>query len=338
MGTFGGEETQVPPYWSLGLHLCRRGYNANETIEDLLELSGETNGSIPIPYDSDCIDEHLRNPFAVNSDAFPDYDLSEILELLNFQNKRVILSQRIPFPVNSDTNGSVPLILNRQRNPLVGYSSKTTQVIYPDYLHPNTLEWVTSQMESLREFPEWDIISGLTLVDNFPETENVRAVCGFDSLKEATRLSTAFYDRNLVCPHALHENVTLGNHRGETMHLSVHNLFGQESQRSLRTAFEAVALSNERIPVLGASIGIHSKDRDGFSGLQVPFSWKGLSDSLFQILRHFMLLPALTGTPICGSFITTDPDSDTALENKNDLCLRWFQLGLLLPFARNTHE
>ena len=43
----------------------------------------------------------------------------------------------------------------------------------------------------------------------------------------------------------------------------------------------------------------------------------------------------LSGAPICGSTDATLVDNLQSL-NDEELCTRWFQLGLLLPFAQST--
>lgn len=44
----------------------------------------------------------------------------------------------------------------------------------------------------------------------------------------------------------------------------------------------------------------------------------------------------MAGAPICGSVDSSDTDTD--LIDAEQLCSRWYQMGLLLPFAHSTSK
>ncbi|CAL8138030.1 unnamed protein product [Orchesella dallaii] len=325
----------IPPYWGLGLHLCRKADNGSVVLDELTQLFQENKA---IAYDSDCIEEYLRHP--IDEERFEN--LTDILTLLKENSKKVVLSQKVTAPWDT---GEIDLIYDddvwlqngtnlTNTTPLLGKVDNVT-VTYFDFFNP--------KLSSFPIMPNISLLNGLSLSENFPILYN-NSICQTpESLIQAmfttsnsstTNLNSSLYWTSM-CPEALH-TVRYGDNGAPTYtsHLTLHNTYGEQALKTVYTtlADETLNPNGTEMLVTSSSIWTSSMYYGGFNGLQVPFSWKGLQDSVAYAVRNYALSP-MAGTPICGSMIF-----NMTIQKDNDLCLRWFQFGLLLPIARNSYD
>jgi hypothetical protein len=295
-------------------------------------------GQLEIPYDSHCIDPLLRSPFALNAERYPpgSETLSEILNYLNSTERHLLLTQTIGIPFSSFENfsadGGVAIMDETGSVPLLNLENGV-EVFFPDYLHPNTGVWLQQEIQRLDEIPY--SVSGLVLLNTFPRTEN-RSASECSTRQNPTRLEKIFYAEDgdssggEVCPTAIH--LPSSEDGMMTYHFDVHNVYGHSALQEFQKYWDGDGFAQERSVLGSESVWIGSR---GFTGLAVPFTWGGLLESLSHAIRHSMILP-FPATPICGSYLPREEDQVDEVE-VDDLCLRWFQVGLRLPFARNQN-
>jgi len=349
----------IPPYWGYGLHLCRKSDNASVILEHLKELNelhsdgGTNRNSSRIIYDSDCIDEDLRSPFSIDQEKFPEattdegIDIRDIFDYLQNStvNKKILLTQKLSIPWNaSQWNTSLireMLVYNKTGSssaPFVGHIGELN-VVYPDVFHPQTF----------KDFSAWGIdlenmtFDGIIMTDNFPRNDKALETCGkYESFLDRFLSNGTTYtdpDGNLtwgsVCPNMLHTLYdSESDSSTEVLHADVHNVYGQEAlniflERVIEVIVDEGSINN--MVISSSSMWTEGLYYGGRNGMEVAFSWIGLRESLAHYLENFITSP-FSGTPICGSFLLND-----SRVFEPDLCLRWYQVGLLLPFAYHSY-
>jgi len=299
-----------------------------------------------IVYDSDCIDEYLRNPVDIDEGRFEN--LNEILKLLVEENsKKVLLSQKVTAPWNEsessiDTgiwimNGTDSLN-SPKLTPFIGVVDNVT-VTYFDFFNSELKQFPPTPAPSPTPI---DFHNGLVLSENLPILYNSSTICSkpkslIQTFFSASSSSTVSLNSSLywtsLCPEALHTTGVVGDRPTYSSHLSLHNTYGHQA---LTTVYNTLTNDkpgeSDNMLVLSSSIWTASMYYGGFNGMHVPFSWKGLQESVAHTVRNYALSP-MAGTPICGSTIF-----NMTIQRDNDLCLRWFQFGMLLPIARNSYD
>lgn len=343
------EEPFIPPFWGLGVHLCRKSKNATSVLK---EIEAITCGK-SIPYDSDCIEEGFRNPINVDRNKFPLENITGILEHLASKKTRVMLSQMVTAPSNTTSLSAVSWLFDISNasdiRPFLGKEDNVTYK-YIDFFRTHYTNFTLSEAEGIP-------LNGIFLSDNFPKLYIATNMCA----EPKTRLQKMFtvttngrYNSSVlwtsVCPELFHtaSNTTsigtINVTHGGVSHQKLHNLYGEESLKQMRALLDSLASEGEGedeeededenmdIMISSASVWLSSMYYGGFKGLQVPFSWKGLQDSVAHTIRNYALAP-IAGTPICGSMIY-----NLSIVKNDDLCLRWFQFGLLLPVTHNSYD
>ncbi|OXA55806.1 Maltase-glucoamylase, intestinal [Folsomia candida] len=337
----------IPPYWGLGLHLCRSMWDTALVWEHIDELNNATLNKIP--YDSDCIHGNLRNLLVKNSTIFSSEELADIVEMLNVTEKKIVLSQTFTIPfvegVTDISEIGEFLVMNRMNgssHPFVGMIDNGT-VVYPDVFHPTIFSDLAPWNFNFSDIP----VSGFILTDNFPRNENSSSCQKPGSFLQKLLLST---NRSIqiepndalkkinpwgsICPQISHTVVQINTSRVEKTHLELHNSYGLQSSKKIRQvlhSLEGDALSKRDLVLSTSSSWTESLYYGATNGMQANFTWVALRESLAHVVRHFVLSP-VTGTTICGAFLPNEkPDFD------NNLCLRWYQLGLLLPHAYHNY-
>ncbi len=133
---------RVPPRWSMGYHLCRRGMTYNAFDSSTSEMSRNN-----LPYDSDCIDERLSE-FAFQLDDRPSLDLRSSINTLKLAGKRLMLSLPPQTLVSSQAHrqciGDCFIQFN-QTDELTGTFEEET-VALPDFSRDETKQWWRSQL------------------------------------------------------------------------------------------------------------------------------------------------------------------------------------------------
>lgn len=310
----------VPPYFGFGVNLCPKFQNGTQALEHIMQLDNDL-----IPYDSFCID---------GSEKFDNLD--EIVDfLINKAKKKIVLTQNMGLKWNETEISAIQEILVKDKtntsniHPYTGVIDNQT-VYYLDVFHPNFTQSLTEL--GLLDFMNIPF-SGLILGDNFPKNENATSTCktpgSFLQNILISGSSIANSEQNgtwgSMCPNMVH---TIGEGR-EKAHLEVHNSYGLEAMKKLREIglgeMKIQARENESFLLSTSSGWTSALYYGGHNGMEVPFTWIGLRESLAHTLRQFVLSP-FPSIPICGS-----PSADDTLS------LRCYQLGLLLPFAYNSY-
>ncbi|KAK4008039.1 maltase-glucoamylase, intestinal [Daphnia magna] len=308
-----GLPNPLPPFWSLGFHLCRENDDptvGRKTLEQMLASS--------IGFDSDCIDLRLSGPGmgAVDQQSFPQ--AANDREWLRNSGKKFILAQP-PHVLDIDQFPDNSWILrNRAVNSSTAEDYETglrleTAVHYPSYPLVNELSDLYDSMLQ----PE-----GFNLIDNWPSNEN-KSTCSDRPRTFTPERIRSSITNNTICLDAFHPTQQLE-------HVAVHNHYGiQHLKAFVDQAYGYPFLYLNRASALG-NLG-----RAGYPGDDYTANWASMKMALVQVMEMGLFGVALSGSPICGVYNSSTIIDNLAEVKEEQLCTRWYQMGLLLPFAHS---
>ncbi|XP_070581151.1 lysosomal alpha-glucosidase-like [Ptychodera flava] len=313
----------MPPYWSLGFHLCRYGYNSANKTREIWQSMLKAGIPQDVQWnDIDSMEGH--RDFTYNQETFTE--LPALVEEIHQHNQYYItmLDPGIP---NDQPKGSYRpyedgielgvFVKDYQGNPFVGrvWPGRT---VFPDYTNPVTVKWWQQETQRFHDKIKFD---GLWNDMNEPSNFVYGAAgfgCPIDSPYDYPPYVPNVFgfvlgDRT-ICPSAQH-NLSL--------HYDVHNIYGLT---------EVIATYNALKNIRGKRPFVLSRSTFAGSGKYTAHwtgdnlsSWVDLYYSIPAILNLNMFGIPLVGVDICGF------EGDTTEE----LCQRWQQVGAFYPFSRN---
>lgn len=161
----------LPPYWSLGFHQCRFGYENINTLKEVVKKYNENR----LPLDCIWADiDYMENfkDFTFSEKRFPSNEMKKFIEKLHENNKRIvgIIDPGIPLDVNypayvsgceKDIWIKIKAQLNKENEieededgdtPMSSSSTEVVEIpfigqvwpgrtLFPDFFNPNTQEW-----------------------------------------------------------------------------------------------------------------------------------------------------------------------------------------------------
>ncbi|UJR17013.1 hypothetical protein I4U23_003911 [Adineta vaga] len=312
----------IPPYWSLGFHLCRYGYNSIDNLRAVIKRMNDAQ----FPYDVQWTDiDAMSSLLDFTYDKIKFNGLPDLVRSLKSDGKHYV---NIIDPGISSTqpSGSYPPYDDGLKRGIFITKFNSTEPIigkvwpgltaFPDFTNENAVEWWTSTAGTFQEIIPFD---GIWIDMNEPSNfvDGSHDGCTNNSLDHPPFvphvLGGSLYTKT-VCPSAQHKL---------SSHYNLHNMYGYFEARATNLALKAIR--QKRPFVLS---------RSSFAGSgQYTAHWTGDNKSTFEDM--YFSIPALlsfnmfgvtnVGADICGF------RSDTTEE----LCTRWMQLGAFYPFMRN---
>uniref|UniRef100_A0A0K2TAW4 Sucraseisomaltase, intestinallike [Zonotrichia albicollis] n=1 Tax=Lepeophtheirus salmonis TaxID=72036 RepID=A0A0K2TAW4_LEPSM len=327
-GAFG--RYYIPPYWSLGHHLCRFGYTNTESIKAAYDRTI----AFKIPLDAQWADIDYMYQFLdftfdpVNFKGLPDF-----VDYLHEEGKHFvpIMDPAIDFE-SKESDGtykayalgeSMDVWVKRSNGlPMVGKVWPFGKVHFPDFFKENTSIWWE---KCVKDFHQKIKIDGLWIDMNEPSNfvdGDIEEGCPKNQLNEPPYIPRNLQGLKLasktICPDHTHSL------NGELIpHYNLHSLYGLSEARSTIRAVRKV--TKTRGFVLSRSTYL-SSGRYSAKWLGDNTSlWKHLRESIIGIIQFNMFGIPHIGADICGFNGNTTPE----------LCTRWYQVGAFYPFSRN---
>ncbi|XP_041073054.1 lysosomal alpha-glucosidase-like isoform X3 [Carcharodon carcharias] len=311
----------MPPYWSLGFHLCRWGYWSTNITRQVVANMMRANMPQDVQWnDLDYMDQ--KKDFTYNLQHFGDY--AQMVKEFHQKGLKYVMIVD-PGISSTQTAGKYKpyddgvkegvFIKNETGQPLIGkvWPGPTA---FPDFTNPETHTW---WYKNIKEFHDKVHFDGLWIDMNEPSNFVSGAING--------------------CPNNNLENppyvpgVTGGNLRSRTLcmsgkqylssHYNLHNLYGLT---------EAIASHDALIKVIGkrpfvisrSTFPSHGHYAGHWTG-DISSSWNDMYYTIPAIMLFNMFGVPLVGADVCGfQWSTTE-----------ELCVRWTQLGSFYPFMRN---
>ncbi|CAI9734927.1 lysosomal alpha-glucosidase-like [Octopus vulgaris] len=313
----------MPPYWSLGFHLCRWGYNNSATMKAVIKRMRDSK----IPYDVqwndiDSMDKKLDWTYDHNLFA----DLPDIVKDLHAHGQHYIMivdgaiSSQQPKgtypPYDNGLVDGVFIIDPEDGKPLVG-RVWPGDTVFPDFLHPKAFSyWYKVAADFHKQIPYDGIWADMNEPSNFvagSEDGCLYNNLNYPPFNSPAILGSKLYEKT-ICPSAAH-NIS--------SHYNLHNLYGYSntkiSDMVLRKLLKKRSIVISRSTFAG--IGVHGGHWSGDNHA----TWDDMYYSIPEMLNFQLFGAPMIGADICGFL---DPTT-------TELCVRWTQVGAFYPFMRN---
>ncbi|XP_017877498.1 lysosomal alpha-glucosidase-like [Ceratina calcarata] len=317
----------MPPYWSLGFHLCRFGYR---TLEDTKKVWNRTIAA-GIPFDTqwndlDYMDKN--NDFTYSSKKFKY--LPEFVNELHSRGMHYI--PLIDAGISgSETKGSYPPYDDGIKEdifvkdgttgkPFIGKVWNSVSTVWPDFTNPKAKDYYFRMMDTLHKHFAYD---GAWIDMNEPSNfyNGQKDGCSQNKLdhpKYVPKVVEGLLATKTLCMNAKHY---LG------VHYDLHNTYG--TSHAIATNYALTKINPKKRPfIISRSTWVgHGHYASHWTG-DVYSSWDDLKMSIPAILTmNFYQIP-MVGADICGF----NGNASVAL------CNRWMQLGAFYPFSRNHNS
>ena len=323
----------LPPYWALGWHQCKYGY---ETSEEVAEIVNQYNLR-KLPLDTMWTDidymEKFHN-FTIDKEKFKT--LPQLVKDLHAQGKHYIPIIDLGIPVDeSDTAYSEgkKLDLFIKSNYTDSYLINDVwpgHCVFVDWFNPSSESYWVNQFKRFNKILEFD---GVWLDMNEPATLNNDIGAG--EICNDRPIEKNMYHSIPYLPGNGHIEINTKNisSNSKNHNQNTKSYMTSYNTRPLNAFFENLATHkflidrrpNERSFILtrSANIGLgrHSAHwlGDNFS------SWESMRYSVPSIMTYGFFGYSMIGVDVCG-FINDSVDT---------LCARWHMIGAFYPFSRN---
>ncbi|XP_062523496.1 lysosomal alpha-glucosidase-like [Corticium candelabrum] len=311
----------MPPYWALGFHLSRYGYNSLNATAAAVKRMIDADIPQDVQWnDIDAMHNHLD--FTYDPKRFDG--LPVFVDDLHKVGMRYLLIQD-PGISNSQPAGSYPpyddavkmdvLIKNASGLPLVGKVWPGTTV-FPDFFHPMA---ETYWEKNLKDFHDKVAFDGLLIDMN--EISNF--VNGSIHGCPNSTLEYPPYMPHIDGTHLYSRTICMTAKTNVSTQYNVHNLYGYSEAKVTMTALEnvrkkrSIVISRSTFPGSGAHGSHWLGDNNS--------TWTDMSASISGILAMNMFGIPLVGADICGFH------GNATVE----LCARWSALGAFYPLSFN---
>ncbi|KAL6057391.1 Alpha-xylosidase 1 [Balamuthia mandrillaris] len=330
------------PFWGLGFHQCRWGYNNVDVLQQVLDKYRQAD--IPLDTiwtDIDYMEDH--RDFTVAPSFAPNANMAAFLDKLHKNGQHYVLVVDPSIQANNQyspyTDGLKEKVFVRDnvwQNPFYG-KSWAGDVVFPDFFCLNsTTQWWTDNLLKFRK--DYGVsFDGLWLDMNEPSNMQYdqwipkKPFGEFDSghppfviNNRGGHLPISYFTINTDALHC-GLNAEDGSPREQPeLAYNVHNMYGLS---------EAKASYKALVDILGKRPFLIARSSFPGSGTYTGH-WTGDNLSLWEHLHHSissMLNSQLFGMPFVGSDICGFGGDSVGEE----LCARWMALGAFYPFARN---
>ncbi|CAF1091567.1 unnamed protein product [Adineta steineri] len=315
----------MPPYWSLGFHLCRYGYNSIEKLRTVIQRMHDAEFPYDVQWtDIDAMSSHLDYTYdKINFNGLPD-----LVRALQSEGKHYVniidpgISSTQPSgtypPYDDGLKKAIFMTKFNSTEPIIGkvWPGLTA---FPDFTNENSIEWWTNIAATFHDTVPFD---GIWIDMNEPSNfvDGSQDGCTNNSLDNPPFIPHVLGDSlsaKTLCPSAEH---------ALSSHYNLHNMYGYFEARATNLALKTIR--RKRPFVLS---------RSSFSGSgQYTAHWTGdnrathtdMYFSISAILSFNMFGIPNVGADVCGF----------ELETTEELCTRWMQLGAFYPFMRNHND
>ncbi|CAL9064469.1 unnamed protein product [Musa banksii] len=333
------------PYWALGFHQCRWGYQNLSVVEGVVE--GYRNAQIPL----DVIwndDDHMdaAKDFTLDPVNYPRPKLLEFLDRIHSRGMKYIVLIDPGIAVNSSYG-----VFQRgmAKNVFIKYEGKPYlaqvwpgPVYFPDYLNPDGVSW---WIDEIARFHEMVPVDGLWIdmneASNFctgkcelPTNHSCPIpgsttpwVCCLDCKNLTdTRWDDPPYKINASgsrAPLGFKTIATSATHYNGILEYNAHSLYGFSQAIATHKALQG--LQGKRPFILSRSTFVGSGAYAAHWTGDNKGTWDDLRYSISTMLNFGLFGMPMVGSDICGFYPAPT----------EELCNRWIELGAFYPFSRD---
>ncbi|XP_029014912.1 lysosomal alpha-glucosidase [Betta splendens] len=314
----------MPPYWSLGFHLCRWGYTTTNTTRNVVRRMHKANFPLDVQWnDLDYADK--RRVFTFDPRRFGD--LPQMVEEFHKRGMKYILILDPGISSTSPPGTYRPFDDGLKRDVFI--KNATGQILigkvwpgptaFPDFTNPETGQWWE---DCIREFHTRVPVDGLWIDMNEPANFVQGSVEGCPD----SDIENPPYTPKVVGGRLNSGTLCMSAQQKLSVHYNLHNMYGLTEAQATHSALLKVrgkrpfVLSRSSYPGIGRFSGVWTGD--------VRSDWEQLRYSIPAVLQFSLFGVPLVGADICGFGGNTT----------EELCVRWMQLGAFYPFMRNHND
>ncbi|CAF4104310.1 unnamed protein product [Adineta steineri] len=315
----------MPPYWTLGFHLCRWGYGTIENLTEVMQRMHDADFPVDIQWtDIDTMDNHLD--FTYDNKTF--HGLPELVRTMQSEGKHYMniidpgISSTQPAgtypPYDEGLRQGVFITKYNSTEPIVG-EVWPGPTVFPDFTNPKTVEWWTKFLGAYHDIIP---IEGMWIDMNEPSNfvDGSHEGCTTNSL-----------DNPPYTPHVYGGNITAKTvctsaQQYLSSHYNLHSMYGFFQAKATNSALRTIL--KKRPFVLSRSTFAGSGHYTTHWSGDNAATYTDLYRSIPTILNYNIFGMTFAGAEICGF-------ND---ETTEDLCTKWMQLGAFYPFMRNHNE
>ncbi|XP_023230572.1 lysosomal alpha-glucosidase-like [Centruroides sculpturatus] len=313
--------TFMPPYWSLGFHLCRYGYNTLNRTKQIWKQNRDA--KIPFDVQWNDIDYMVRhNDFTYDKTRFAG--LPEFVDELHSVGMHYIPIID-PGISGSEKPGTYPpyddgvkmdiFVKNSSGEIFIGKVWNSVSTVFPDFTNPKAIDYWTKQFQYYHDQVKFD---GAWIDMNEPSNF-------YNGQKDGC--PTSRFENPPYVPGGMEPLCTrtlcMTCQQNASIHYNVHNLYGFyeaiATNKALKTIRKKRPFIISRSTFSGSGYFTGNWDGDIFS------NWDNMRWTISSILNYNMFGIPMVGADICGF------NGNTTKE----LCARWSALGAFYPFSRN---
>uniref|UniRef100_A0A915KP69 Galactose mutarotase N-terminal barrel domain-containing protein n=1 Tax=Romanomermis culicivorax TaxID=13658 RepID=A0A915KP69_ROMCU len=318
----------MPPYWSLGFHLCRFGYKSTNNVLEIFNR----NMKAGVPQDVQWLDiDYMdrRRDFTYDNGNFTN--LPQLASDLKARNRKMVLildpallsndASYQPFKEGLEKN--VYVLDARTKKPIES-EVWPGKCYFPDFTNPNTTAWWIDQVKSFHEKVPSD---GLWIDMNEPASFVHGSTTGCSNNKWNNPPFVPLLDQNILTKTLCMDAIQYAGR-----HYDLHSLYGY--QESLATNLALRSLWPHKRPFI--------LSRSTFLGSgKIVFHWTGDNTSDWPDLEWSIIASIefnMFGIPFVGADICGFNAVAKGRGSQEELCTRWMQLGAFYPFSRNHNS
>lgn len=311
--------TFMPPYWSLGFHLCRWGFKtANETLEISQKVR---NAGIPQDVqwnDIDYMDN--KRDFTYSTDFG---DMPGLVNQIHSAGLHYIMivdpgiSNQSPgnyYPYDLGIKMDI-FIKDNQGKPLVG-KVWPGDVTFPDFTNSKSFDYWTELVKKFHDQVQFDgIWIDMNEISNF--------VSGSVNSCPTNSVENPPYIPDIAGDSLRFSTVCATAQQSASISYNVHNLYGMTETAA---TYMALNTTRQKRPfVISRSTYAGQGQYGGHWSGDNFATYYDMAISIPEILNFNMFGISMIGADICGF----------ALDTTEDLCQRWYELGAFYPFSRS---
>ncbi|XP_061829447.1 lysosomal alpha-glucosidase isoform X2 [Nerophis lumbriciformis] len=314
----------MPPYWSLGFHLCRWGYTSTNMTRRVVQRMRDAN----LPMDVQWNDlDYASKSRVFTFDPVRFRDIKDMVEEFHEKGLKYILILDPGISTTSPPGTYQPFddglkrdvfIKNATGHLLIGklWPGPTA---FPDFTNPETRHWWE---DCIRAFYAQVPMDGLWIDMNEPSSFVSGSLEGCPD----TDVENPPYTPRVIGGRLNSGTLCMSAEQKLSTHYNLHNMYGLTEAFATHSALVKVrgkrpfVLSRSSFPSIGRFSGVWTGD--------VRSDWEQLRYSIPSVLRFSLLGVPLVGADICGFQGNTT----------EELCVRWMQLGAFYPFMRNHND
>lgn len=309
----------MPPYWALGFHLCRWGYDSLDETRRIND--GMRSAKIPMDTqwnDIDYMSNHLD--FEYDPDSFKG--LPEFVDHLHQDYHQRYIMIIDPGISNTQGPGNYPaydealaqgLFVNNSDGSIYEGTVWPGLTNFPDFFNPASIPYWTKQLAAYHQQVPFD---GVWIDMNEIATTGPSDACPKNK-----------YTAPPFLPGLADDDINQKSFCADTVHFggpnyNVHSLYGHMEMKATHAAMVSVG---KRPFVISRSTFAGSGQWGGHWLGDNTATWNDLRLSIPGVLSFNLFAIPMVGADICGF------NGETTVE----LCSRWMQVGAFYPFSRN---